>query len=101
MFSASKPVVLTEKAVSQVKKIINEKKIPPFYGLRVGVEGGGCSGTSKNILGFDTQKETDTTYLQDGIPIYIDKGQVMFLAGITIDYLEGEEEQGFTFSPSG
>ena len=44
---------LTEKAASEVKKIITEQNLPEGTVLRVGVQGGGCSGFSYS-LGFDT-----------------------------------------------
>ena len=46
-------VTLTEKAASEVKKIITEQNLPEGTVLRVGVQGGGCSGFSYS-LGFDT-----------------------------------------------
>jgi iron-sulfur cluster assembly protein len=46
-------VMLTEKAASEVKKIISEQKLDPSTVLRVGVAGGGCSGFQYS-LGFDT-----------------------------------------------
>ena len=45
-------ISLTDKAYSEVKKIMEANKIPETYGLRVGVKGGGCSGLSYS-LGFD------------------------------------------------
>ena len=46
-------VTLTEKAAGEVKKIITEQNLPEGTVLRVGVQGGGCSGFSYS-LGFDT-----------------------------------------------
>ena len=46
-------VSLTEKAATEVKKIITEQNLPEGTVLRVGVQGGGCSGFSYS-LGFDT-----------------------------------------------
>ena len=37
-------VMLTEKAASEVKKIIIDQKLDQATVLRVGVAGGGCSG---------------------------------------------------------
>ncbi len=93
----SNPVNLSDKAIEQIKKIIREKNIPPFYGLRVGVEGGGCSGAVTNILGFDTRNEEDMEFTIQDITLYLDKRQTMFLVGTTIDYYTDEEEEGFIF----
>ena len=42
-------VTLTEKAASEVKKIITEQNLPDGTVLRVGVQGGGCSGFSYSL----------------------------------------------------
>src|SRR5690606_14945748 len=49
------PVTLTAGALAELKKLIEQQEIGPDFGLRVGVEGGGCSGMSY-ILGFDQKK---------------------------------------------
>ncbi len=49
------PVLLSPRAVEEVRKIMASKDIPEGYGLRVGVRGGGCSGMSY-ILGFDKMR---------------------------------------------
>ena len=46
-------ITLTEKAASEVKKIITDQKLEDGTVLRVGVAGGGCSGFQYS-LGFDT-----------------------------------------------
>lgn len=90
------PVHITEKARKEIKDIINNKKIPEGYGLRVGVRGGGC-GVSF-ILGFDKVKENDQSYDVDGIPVYIQKREMMFLIGKEVDFYEGSDARGFVFT---
>ena len=54
-------VTLSEKAASEVKKIITEQGLPRrSMVLRVGVQGGGCSGFSYS-LDFDTADLRDAT----------------------------------------
>ena len=55
------PVKFTEGAIKEIKYLLNDKEMPKNYGLRIGVEGGGCSGLSY-ILGFDEPKDIDDTY---------------------------------------
>ena len=45
-------IALTERAVKEIQRIIQEQKLPENTALRVGVKGGGCSGFSYT-LGFD------------------------------------------------
>ena len=91
-------VMLTEKAASEVKKIIVDQQLTPETVLRVGVAGGGCSGFSYS-LGFDTQVDpaADTINEQHGIKIVVDKKSDLFLDGTTLDFHEGIDKRGFTF----
>ncbi|MEL6443993.1 MAG: iron-sulfur cluster assembly accessory protein [Bacteroidota bacterium] len=90
------PVILSDRASTEVKKIIANKQIPDGYGLRVGVRGGGCSGMSY-ILGFDKQKEHDLQFEQDGVAIFMDKRHGLYLMGTTVDYHDGLDARGFVF----
>lgn len=74
------------------------KSIPPDYGLRVGVNGAGCAGVSYS-LGFDKKNDKDLEFELAGIPIYIERKSVLYLAGQLVDYYEGEEASGFVFTP--
>jgi len=91
-------VMLTEKAASEVKKIIVDQQLTPETVLRGGVAGGGCSGFSYS-LGFDTQVDpaADTIKEQHGIKIVVDKKSDLFLDGTTLDFHEGIDKRGFTF----
>ena len=91
------PVILTEGAVKQLKKIWEEQKVPDHYGLRVGVKGGGCSGFSY-ILGFDEQKEKDQVYEVAGMKVLMEKAHGLYLLGMEIDWLDGLNNRGFTFN---
>ncbi len=91
-------VQLTEKAVSEIKRVITDQKMPEGTLLRVGVVGGGCSGFQYS-LGFD-QKVDETKDLvveQHGIQVAVDKRSGLYLDGTTIDFYEGLDKRGFTF----
>jgi len=38
------PVTFTDDAVKELKKLKDQQELADDFGLRVGVEGGGCSG---------------------------------------------------------
>ncbi|MFT6054170.1 MAG: iron-sulfur cluster assembly protein [Roseivirga sp.] len=91
------PVTVTEKALKEVKNIMATKSIPEGYGLRIGVKGGsGCGGIGY-LLGFDKEKEGDITYNIEGVKVYIEKRQTMYLLGLEVDFYEGADARGFTF----
>lgn len=90
------PIEMSESAAQEIKKIMQTKKIPEGYALRVGVRGGGCSGMSY-VLGFDKQREHDKQFKVSGIPVYVDKRHGLYLMGTTVDYHDGLNARGFTF----
>ena len=91
------PITLTEGALTQLRKIMLDQKVPEGYGLRVGVKGGGCSGFTY-ILGFDAKKDKDKVYEIDSIPVYIERAHGMYLLGMEIDWHEGLNNRGFIFN---
>jgi iron-sulfur cluster assembly protein len=93
----TQPILLTEGAVKQLKKIWVDQKVPAHYGLRVGVKGGGCSGFSY-ILGFDEQKDKDEVYEVAGMKVLMEKAHGLYLLGMEVDWLEGLNNRGFTFN---
>jgi iron-sulfur cluster assembly protein len=90
------PVSITDKAFAEIKHIIIEKNISSDYGLRIGINGGGCSGVSY-ALGFDKVKAGDDIYSYNGITIYIGKKHAMFILSMEIDFEENQELRGFVF----
>lgn len=91
-------IQLTDKAVSEVKKIMEENNIPSDYVLRIGVKGGGCSGLSYT-LGFDNEiREGDKTIDVKGTKLTVDWKSILYLAGTVIDYTDGLNGKGFVFN---
>jgi len=95
--TAPGPVSFTEGAVKELKKLMDQQEIGPDFALRVGVEGGGCSGMNY-ILGFDQKKEGDQEYVIDGIKVYMHKAHGLYLVGMVIDFQDGLNSRGFTFN---
>lgn len=91
------PISLTERALAEVKIIMQDKNVPAEYGLRVGVQGGGCSGMSY-LLGFDKKKDSDEVYELDGVQLIMDKKHGMYVMGMQVDFQDGLNARGFTFS---
>jgi iron-sulfur cluster assembly protein len=91
------PVTFTEGAVKELKKLKDQQELSEDFGLRVGVEGGGCAGMNY-VLGFDQIKEGDKEYLIDGIKVYMHKAHGMYLAGMQVDFQDGLNARGFVFN---
>ena len=70
---------------------------PEQGGLRVGVQGGGCSGLSYNIR-FDSQpRERDRIFQFEDVRVFVDPKSFIYLHGMTLDYQETLMQQGFVF----
>lgn len=94
--SATAPVALTPRAVEAVQQIMAAKDLPEGYALRVGVKGGGCSGLSY-VLGFDKRRDHDAAFDLDGLTVFMDKRQGLYLLGTVVDFHDGLDARGFTF----
>ena len=95
--SATAPLSLTPGAAQELKKLRDQQEISEDFGLRVGVEGGGCAGMNY-ILGFDQKKEGDSEYDIDGIRVFMNKAHGLYLAGMEIDFKNGLDARGFVFN---
>jgi iron-sulfur cluster assembly protein len=91
------PVSLTDGAKKEIIKLIQQQELGNDYGLRLGVEGGGCAGMNY-VLGFDQKKEGDQEYKIDGITVFMHKAHGLYLAGMEVDFQDGLNARGFTFS---
>jgi len=96
---AVRGLVVTERALAKIKVAMAKEGISPEQGgLRVGVQGGGCSGLSYNIR-FDSQpQERDRIFQFGDVRIFIDPKSFIYLHGMTLDYEESLMHQGFVFT---
>src|SRR5881296_3135347 len=90
------PVHVPEKALKRIRIAMAKEKVDPQQGgLRLGVQGGGCSGLSYNIR-FDSQpRECDKVFEFDGVRLFVDPKSFLYLSGMTLDYEETLMRQGF------
>ena len=90
-------IKVTEEAKSEVARLKSEHKAGDEAFIRVGVQGGGCSGLVYE-LNFDTEeKEGDKFFEDNGVRIAVDKKSFLYLAGTKLDYSGGLNGKGFTF----
>ncbi|MFC0270935.1 HesB/IscA family protein [Metabacillus herbersteinensis] len=91
----SEVVIITEAAAFQIKDMMKEHEEENAY-LRVGVNGGGCSGLSYG-MGFDHEvKDSDAVLEQHGIKFLVSKADADILNGTTIDFKQSLMGGGFT-----
>jgi len=92
----SSPVNMTPTAVAKVKEIMAQQNPVPA-GLRVGVVGGGCSGFQYSMSFDNSAGMMDKVLDIDGLKLFVDATSMMYLNGVTVDYVENLEGAGFKF----
>lgn len=91
-------ITVTENARDKAVELMRQDNRPEDSFIRVGVEGGGCSGLSYK-LEFDHQLRDDDKVFEDkGVRIVCDKKSFLYLVGTQLDFSDGLNGKGFTFN---
>lgn len=89
-------ILLTDQAVQAVTRFISSAN-KPVTGLRIQVEGGGCSGFKYSMKLEESATQTDQVVDCGGVTLLIDENSVPLLNGVTVDFVESMEGSGFKF----
>ena len=90
-------ITVSENAKQHALELMKAENKPEGSFIRVGVEGGGCSGLSYK-LEFDNQiKEGDQAFEDKGIKIVVDRKSFLYLIGTELEYSGGLNGKGFFF----
>jgi iron-sulfur cluster assembly protein len=91
-------VQVTERAATEIRRVIAEHGLPADCAVRIGAKGGGCSGFTY-VLDFDQNGPTefDLVFEQHGIVVVIDKKSEFFMGGTILDFNDGLLDRGFVF----
>jgi iron-sulfur cluster assembly protein len=94
----SQGIQISEKAREHIRAAMSKEGVDSEHGgLRLGVQGGGCSGLSYNIK-FDSQpRERDRIFQYDDIRVFVDPKSFVYLNGIVLDWEESLMQRGFVF----
>lgn len=89
-------ITVTEAAKSKAIQLMEEDGKAGYF-IRVGVEGGGCSGLMYQLDFDNEEKEGDKAFEDNGIKVVVDKKSFLYLIGTTLDYSGGLNGKGFVF----
>ncbi len=90
-------VTVTEKAKDKIFALRAEEGKDGGSHIRVGVEGGGCSGLMYNLEFDSEEKAGDMVFEDKGVKIVVDKKSILYLAGTVLDFSDGLNGKGFQF----
>lgn len=91
-------VTITPKAAVKLKELIAQEnkdtQIPETAGLRLYVQGGGCSGFQYGLSIEREPVENDSIIESNGVKIFIDPISIRYLNDAEVDY--NEDSGGFS-----
>lgn len=79
-------VSLSAAAASRIKTVVADQ--PTGAGLRVAVEGGGCSGFQYEIAVAANANADDVVIERDGARLFVDPVSLPFLLGSEVDWVD-------------
>ena len=90
-------ITLTPAASKAVKRFIAGAE-NPIVGLRVFVEGGGCSGFKYGLRLEQNKAEDDVEFDLGGITLLVDPISQTMIEGLSVDFVDTLIQTGFKFS---
>ena len=90
-------ITVSNAAKEHAIQLIKDEHKPENTFIRVGVDGGGCSGLMYNLEFDHVMKEGDKEFEDNGIKIVVDRKSFLYLVGTELDYTGGLNGKGFTF----
>lgn len=85
---------LTDAAVKKIRQLL-EKENKRGFGMRVAVQGGGCSGFQYGMSWEEKPRDNDQVMQFDGLEVYVDAMSNLYLDEVTIDYVDSLQGSGF------
>jgi iron-sulfur cluster assembly accessory protein len=82
-------------AASKIAELLAEEN-KQESGLRVFVQGGGCSGFQYGLMIEESPGATDQVLESNGVKLYVDPISVRYLKGAEVDYVDNVAGGGFT-----
>ena len=88
-------LTVSDQAAERIKKILEaeEKKLSE-WGLRVGVEGGGCSGFQYR-MDITKSRPDDQIIEHGGVQVFVDLRSLQYVDGSRVDYSDALTGAGF------
>ncbi|MFZ5475975.1 MAG: HesB/IscA family protein [Myxococcota bacterium] len=87
-------VTLTVAAIDHVRRLQSENEMPGF-GLRYGLQGGGCSGYTYLLEFEEAPQADDEVFDFDGVKVFMNPLHIEYLRGSVIDYADTLMSAGF------
>ena len=88
-------ITVTESAAGKIRELLSEEgKLES--GLRVFVQGGGCSGFQYGLMIEESGGVGDQLFESNGVRLFVDPVSVSYLKGAEVDFVDTITGGGFT-----
>ena len=87
-------ITITNKAADRIKHLL---KNTDYLGIKIAVNGKGCSGFSYSIEYAKSIEKYDEIIKDKEVTVLIDPKAIMFILGTELDYVEEMMQSGFKF----
>ena len=91
-------IPVTENATMHAIILLKEENRPEGTFIRVGVDGGGCSGLTYKLEFDHLIKDGDQQFEDKGVKIVVDRKSFLYLVGTELEYTGGLNGKGFVFN---
>lgn len=91
-------ITVSENAKNHAIDLITRENRPADTFIRVGVDGGGCSGLSYKLEFDNNLKDGDQMFEDKGIKVVVDRKSFLYLVGTELEYTGGLNGKGFVFN---
>jgi len=87
---------VTETAATKINELLSEEQ-KPGAGLRVFVQGGGCSGFQYGMMIEENgQGASDQVFESNGVKLFVDPISIQYLKNAEVDFVDTVTGGGFT-----
>src|SRR5579862_8916351 len=86
---------VSETAAAKISELLTEEN-KSGSGLRVFVQGGGCSGFQYGLMIEETGGEGDQVFESNGVKLFVDPISIRYLKGAEVDFVDTVTGGGFT-----
>ena len=91
-------IKVNDRAKEKIMSLLTEEGKAKDSFVRVGVQGGGCSGLSYK-MDFDNEpQENDQIFESNGYKVVCDMKSFLYLCGTELDFTDGLNGKGFQFN---
>ena len=88
-------ITVTEAAAGKIRELLSEEG-KTESGLRVFVQGGGCSGFQYGLMIEESGGVADQLFESNGVRLFVDPVSVSYLKGAEVDFVDTITGGGFT-----